>query len=691
MVLQYAGTSAAASGDTYITLPQAVTEYAPTTPIAGSDSATGADAVTTLDAALTPTDSGSGADTSSLTAVLATVTDTATGVDVATVSVPISVTDTGAGADASALAAAYTVTDSGVGADSVPSMAKAVTDAAVGADTAPALGKTVTDSGTGADVSALSVSVVATDTGSGADASVLAAVLVATDVGSGVDSVPSLAKAVTDAASAVDTSSVSVGAEDKVGSDSAVASDASALTAAQSAAETATASDTASVATGAADSNVRGRVGELTLTGATGDTFNITGLTSGDRVTLLVAFQPQEAAVLVVVTDAGVASDTAALTAVRTVTDSGSGADASALTATLVTTDAGSGADSVPALAKAVADSATTVDAVIAVAKAVTDAATGVDAVTTLDAGASNTVSDTGTASDVAVLTAAAFLVSDAAVAVDSAVVLIAPSTGTITSPFPSLIQAISAASLAPVQDLFNRVNGAIGISDTGHTWITQSGVWSISSNRAVRSDTAGLVQATVVIDSGMTTCSLSVDAVFFPGLQDAGVVFAGIDDDNYLLFAFQTTAGPISELRLWKRDASTFTLLAGPHTVSSYANTTKPVRVEWDATTGAIELWFGGTLIAAPTLSSGDRTKYAAGTRQGLREFSASPAEKTFFDNYNLVDELLPAATVSNTLPVLSTLVTARHANTTDWSDPASDTTFSGVGTQVVVVTAGV
>jgi hypothetical protein len=47
--------------------------------------------------------------------------------------------------------------------------------------------------------------------------------------------------------------------------------------------------------------------------------------------------------------------------------------------------------------------------------------------------------------------------------------------------------------------------------------------------------------------------------------------------------------------------------------------------------------------------------------------------------------------ATVTSPLPVLTQILMVRHANTTDWSDPASDTTTEGAGTRVMVVTVGV
>jgi Concanavalin A-like lectin/glucanases superfamily len=200
---------------------------------------------------------------------------------------------------------------------------------------------------------------------------------------------------------------------------------------------------------------------------------------------------------------------------------------------------------------------------------------------------------------------------------------------------------------MAVVSDSFNRANGAIGISDSGHTWIAQTGSWIISANRAASSSAAGS-QATVAIDSGLTSCSLSVDATF-QAASDSGVIFAGINASNHLLL---TTENPA--LRLWKVDAGAYTSLWGPTGVTNYGNSTKQIRVEWDAAAGTIGIWFGGVLQTTVTLSAGDRAKYASATRQGLRENGTT----TLFDNYSvsapgvLVSIAAPTATATTSSP---------------------------------------
>ena len=379
--------------------------------------------------------------------------------------------------------------------------------------------------------------------------------------------------------------------------------------------------------------------------------------------------------------DTAAADDTALADADLASTEDAAGDDASLLTAALPVTDTAIGADAASVAAGSTpvsaSDAATSSDVVTAMARPVTDTATAAESVPTF----AKAVIDSATSTEG--IPTFARTVVEVASGADVAAVAI-PTTATIAIPLPSVIQALTAATIAPVFDSFDRADGAIGTSDSGHTWLAQSGTWSISSNRAYRSTSEG--QATVVVDSGMTSVALSADAVFAAN-PDSGVIFGGIDDNNYLLFSF---SGSGTSLILWKRDASTFTLL-GSYTVASYASTTQAIRVEWFANTGLIGLWFGGLLIGTVTLSAGDRTKYAPGTRQGLREHTIG-GERTFFDNYSAsLPTEWSTATASNMLGHLSTLTTARHANTTDWSNEASDTTEAGAGTQVIVVTAGV
>jgi hypothetical protein len=655
---------------------------------AGSDTAVGTDTVPTLAKAVT--DAATGTDTAPTLGK--TVTDTSVGADVAAVTVPISVTDSAVATDISGKG--MTVTDTGSGADTAPILAKTVTDAAVGMEAWVSTAQAAVDSGTGADTSALSVPVAATDTAVG------------------VESIPTLAKATTDSGTASDV----VSALTRPVTDSATASDAAAVGAETTAAITNTLPSLTQVAVcgvgnyaiavlvdspvgfwkmGDASGNLVRSAGSIDLAPAgTGLTYQAAGL-DGQAVSFAGTgrFDAPSAGDFAL----GVGTIEAWF---KTTTASGG---AGGYRGIIVKQFAfGMFANNGVLIAYNWAGGGLTSNINIAdnrwhhAAFAFTTAGTSrlyLDGIEVWS-GTWNISNQTvplvlgdgtngtsqpwiGTIDEAAVYNTQ--LSPTRVLAHYNAGLTVA----TVASALPSLTQSLSAVSIAPlvpVFDSFDRADGAIGTSTSGHTWIAQSGTWNISTNRVYRASSE--MQSTVVIDSGFTTCSLSVDAIFPSGLQDSGMVFAATDDNNYLLLVFETSPGPLYELRLWKRDAGVFTLLAGPHAVPNYSSTTKRARVEWDAANGEIEIWFDYVQITTVTLGSTDRATYALATRQGLRENSDIAGNKTYFDNYSLTPLAMPA---------LSTLVMARSANTTGWSDPASDTTMEGAGTQVIVVTAGV
>lgn len=84
------------------------------------------------------------------------------------------------------------------------------------------------------------------------------------------------------------------------------------------------------------------------------------------------------------------------------------------------------------------------------------------------------------------------------------------------------------------VTDTFNRADNAssMGNADTGQMWVPNSGTWGISANRAYETGVAG-VQATTVVDSGMSDCYVEVTLTTF---DDTGLCFRSTDDNNYFL-----------------------------------------------------------------------------------------------------------------------------------------------------------
>jgi len=103
-------------------------------------------------------------------------------------------------------------------------------------------------------------------------------------------------------------------------------------------------------------------------------------------------------------------------------------------------------------------------------------------------------------------------------------------------------------AAAAGVTDSFNRADSTttMGNADTGQTWVPNSGTWGISSNKARL--VTGTSQATTVLDSGLSDCTIEVTLSTF---EYSGLCFRSTDDNNHFL----TNAGSLS-----RREGGTFT-----------------------------------------------------------------------------------------------------------------------------------
>jgi hypothetical protein len=198
---------------------------------------------------------------------------------------------------------------------------------------------------------------------------------------------------------------------------------------------------------------------------------------------------------------------------------------------------------------------------------------------------------------------------------------------------------------MAVVSDTFTRADSTsvIGSADTGQAWSQVSGTWGINSNRGYQS--SGGSQDICVIDSGLTSVDMSCDETF-DTQPDSGLVFAVADNSNYLLFATQPNA---VDVKIYKQDTAVFTELA-TNTLSSYASTTKTLRVTFNASTGAINCYMAGVSVLTYTLTPGELTKYGANRNQGLRD-NQGTVHPTYFDNYTVVDLFGASATVTDPL----------------------------------------
>jgi hypothetical protein len=224
----YYASTGGASGDTWLTFTQTLTEYSSGTPKSASDSGTGSDVVSATAAALAGADSGAGGELTS--AKVSATVEAGTGADtVVNIGIGVAV-DSGTGLDQNAaVTVPISAVDSGLGSDTQTALAAAlpvITDAGTGSDTRVGLGIAAADSGTGLDQNAaVTVPVVAVDSGVGADTA-LPVGLATADAGTGADSVASVGLYALDSGAAGELAAVDQGAAQKAGVDSGTGGDA---------------------------------------------------------------------------------------------------------------------------------------------------------------------------------------------------------------------------------------------------------------------------------------------------------------------------------------------------------------------------------------------------------------------------------------------------------------------------------
>lgn len=168
-----------------------------TTPVSSSDTASGAEATSSLVATTSSTDTGAGAEATSSLSATTSSTDTASGAEATSaLSATTSSSDTAAGTDAGAVSASTSSSDTasatetakiGIPSSDTASASESASVGLSGTDTASASETALvtvfsSDSATGTDaLTALTASVSSTDTGAGADAQASAAGLISSD------------------------------------------------------------------------------------------------------------------------------------------------------------------------------------------------------------------------------------------------------------------------------------------------------------------------------------------------------------------------------------------------------------------------------------------------------------------------------------------------------------------------------
>lgn len=157
--------------------------------------------------------------------------------------------------------------------------------------------------------------------------------------------------------------------------------------------------------------------------------------------------------------------------------------------------------------------------------------------------------------------------------------------------------------------DTFNRADGALGTSESGHTWEVLSGTWAIASNQATSTD--GVFDTAAVIDPG--EADVDVRAwMNYSGASRTGLVVRGIDSSNFLFVARRDT-----DFRILKLDAGSSTQLAAASVTATAADKGHLVRVR--CVGNQIDAYLDDVRVTRHTLTGGDATKYGAATKVGL------------------------------------------------------------------------
>lgn len=89
-------------------------------------------------------------------------------------------------------------------------------------------------------------------------------------------------------------------------------------------------------------------------------------------------------------------------------------------------------------------------------------------------------------------------------------------------------------AAFSTITDSFNRANSTttMGDTDTGQTWVPNSGTWGIENNLAYCLSSPG-AQATTVVQSSVSDCTIQFTMAVS---GDAGVCFRSTDDNNHFI-----------------------------------------------------------------------------------------------------------------------------------------------------------
>lgn len=165
----------------------------------------------------------------------------------------------------------------------------------------------------------------------------------------------------------------------------------------------------------------------------------------------------------------------------------------------------------------------------------------------------------------------------------------------------------------ASITDSFDRADSTttMGTTDTGQTWVPNTGTWGISSNRAY---VVSGSQATTVVESNLADCTIQVTAAV---VGNGGLCWRSTNNSNHWLMAPTV---------VFKKVAGGFTQVG-----ASFSGLTNGTVIKIILSGNDGYLYFDGVL----KLSWSDSFN-ATATKHGLRELSGGGSAR--FDSFSIV-----------------------------------------------------
>jgi hypothetical protein len=198
-------------------------------------------------------------------------------------------------------------------------------------------------------------------------------------------------------------------------------------------------------------------------------------------------------------------------------------------------------------------------------------------------------------------------------------------------------VQTITALERVIIWDNFDRVDGPLGTTPTGHAWTasTNFGILDLTARR-----TAGTALEHAVVDpgeivvryDGVSSHLVAEVSIDTPNTgSKARILFRYIDADNYLFAQVISN----SYTALWKRVAGVETQLAqSPQIVVTHSRGIR-LRVVVDGTSIVVQNAASGLQIVAHTLTGDDATTFAAQSVVGLGDEADALNRTSFFRDF--------------------------------------------------------